>query len=71
MPRILAARGVANPVGEFWSNTTLLVPPEADVPFRNAFTGAAVAAAPEGDARVLRLSALFADFPVALLESAA
>jgi hypothetical protein len=41
------------------------------VPLRNAFTGAAVAAAPEGDARVVRLSTLFADFPVALLESAA
>ena len=71
VPRILAARGVANPVGEFWSDTTLLVPPEADVPLRNAFTGAVVAAAPEGDARVVRLSTLFADFPVALLESAA
>ena len=71
VPRILAARGVSNPVGAFWSDTALLVPAEVDVPLRNAFTGGTVGAEQDGDARVLRLSTVLADFPVALLESAA
>jgi (1->4)-alpha-D-glucan 1-alpha-D-glucosylmutase len=71
VPRILAARGVSNPVGEFWSDTTLILPPEAAVPLRNAFTGAAAAVQQDGEGRTLRLSTVFADFPVALLETAA
>ena len=75
VPRLLAARGVTEPVGkEYWGDTTIVLPAEVDVPFRNAFTGASVAVEHAGETREERrlvLAAVLADFPVALLEAAA
>ena len=68
VPRLLAARGAADPVGEaYWTDTRVALPPEVSGPMRNAFTGALVEA--EGE-RQLRVGRVLADFPLALLEAA-
>ena len=71
VPRLLAARGVTDPVGlAYWEDTTISLPGEADVPLRDAFTGATVSAEGAGDARRVRVGAVLTGFPVALLEAA-
>ena len=64
VPRLLARRGGATvPLGaEYWSDTTLELPPELAGRFTNVFTGEAL----EGAA--LSLGRVLARFPVALLE---
>jgi (1->4)-alpha-D-glucan 1-alpha-D-glucosylmutase len=71
VPRLLAARGVADAVGEaYWEDTVIALPAEADVPLRDAFTGAVVGSEGGGGPRHLRVGAALAVFPVALLEAA-
>jgi (1->4)-alpha-D-glucan 1-alpha-D-glucosylmutase len=71
VPRLLASRGVVKVMGPaYWEDTALVVPAEAEAPFRDAFTGARVDAEREGETLRLRVSSVLADFPVALLEAA-
>jgi (1->4)-alpha-D-glucan 1-alpha-D-glucosylmutase len=71
VPRLLAARGVMPVTGpDYWEDTAVVVPAEADGPFREAFTGARVAAVGDQNTRRLPLSTVLAEFPVALLEAA-
>ncbi|HYE90770.1 MAG TPA: malto-oligosyltrehalose synthase, partial [Terriglobales bacterium] len=71
VPRLLAARGVAAPLGdEYWQDTAIVVPPEVDVPLRDAFTGAAFAPEDLAVQRRARVGRVLAEFPVALLEAA-
>jgi (1->4)-alpha-D-glucan 1-alpha-D-glucosylmutase len=71
VPRLLAARGVVPVTGaEYWDDTALVLPAEARAPLRNAFTGAAINPAGDGETRRLLLGTVLADFPVALLEAA-
>jgi (1->4)-alpha-D-glucan 1-alpha-D-glucosylmutase len=71
VPRLLAARGIADPVGpDYWEDTTISLPAEIDVPLRDAFTGAVVTPEAEGDHRRIRVGTALAAFPVALLEAA-
>jgi len=51
------------PLGDAWGNDRLKIP--AGISFRNAFTGESVSVAEDG----LRLSDIFATYPVALLLS--
>src|SRR3989449_6244018 len=56
VPRVLAARGVPQPVGEaYWGDTSLALPAEVDGPLRNAFTGASVEGEAGADARRVRI----------------
>jgi (1->4)-alpha-D-glucan 1-alpha-D-glucosylmutase len=72
VPRLLASRGAAEPLGDAcWEDTTIALPPEVDGPFRNAFTGAGIDIEQVGDVRRIRMSRVLSDFPVALLEPAA
>jgi (1->4)-alpha-D-glucan 1-alpha-D-glucosylmutase len=72
VPRLLAARGVVEPLGaEYWGDTTVALPAEADIPLRDAFTGATMAAEGEADGRRLAIGTVLAQFPVAPLEAAA
>ena len=71
VPRLLAARGVAEPVGdEYWRDTGIAIPPEVTGPLRDAFTSARLEAAGTGKERVIPVGRVLADFPVALLEAA-
>ena len=71
VPRLLAARGVTQPIGDaYWGNTTVALPGEVDGPLRNAFTGASVEIVRAGEERRVRVGRLLADFPIALLEAA-
>jgi (1->4)-alpha-D-glucan 1-alpha-D-glucosylmutase len=71
VPRLLAARGVIDPVGtEYWEDATLVLPAEVHVPLRNALTTARVEPEGAGDERRLLVGTVLADFPVALLEAA-
>jgi (1->4)-alpha-D-glucan 1-alpha-D-glucosylmutase len=71
VPRVLARRGVREPVGlSYWENTALIVPAEVHVPLCDAFTGAALAAGAAGEERRLPLGMVLVDFPLALLEPA-
>jgi (1->4)-alpha-D-glucan 1-alpha-D-glucosylmutase len=71
VPRLLAARGIAEPVGaDYWGDTTITLPAEVDVTLRNAFTGVRVAPQGASDDRRLPLAEVLGDFPVALLEAA-
>ena len=70
-PRLLAARGVKDPIGEeYWVDTIVPVPAEVTGPLRNAFTGATVKVEGTSDARHLRVGRVLVDFPLALLEAA-
>jgi (1->4)-alpha-D-glucan 1-alpha-D-glucosylmutase len=71
VPRLLAGRGHAEPVGlGCWQDTAIALPAGTDVPLRNVFTGATVSPEGAGDERRLRVGVVLADFPVALLEAA-
>ena len=71
VPRLLAARGIADPVGaDYWDDTAITIPAEADVPLRDAFTGAVLTPEANGDGRRIRVGAALAAFPIALLEAA-
>ena len=71
VPRLLAARGVARPLGDaYWGDTTVALPVEVRGPLRNAFTGATVEIDAAGNARSVRIGRVLVDFPVALLEAA-
>src|ERR1044071_9162683 len=71
VPRLLAARGVTEPLGEaYWGDTAVAVPAEVHGPFRDAFTGASIEAAGGGARTTLRVGQVLVDFPVALLEAA-
>ena len=71
VPRLLAARGVAEPVGEsYWGTTAVALPAEIDGPLRNAFTGQRVQVTATGTDRSVPVARVLADFPVALLEAA-
>jgi (1->4)-alpha-D-glucan 1-alpha-D-glucosylmutase len=71
VPRLLAARGVGEPIGlAYWQDTAISLPAGADGSLRNVFTGAMVTVDGGGDERRLRVGDVLADFPVALLEAA-
>jgi (1->4)-alpha-D-glucan 1-alpha-D-glucosylmutase len=70
VPRLLAARGIPEPVGlAYWGDTAVVLPAEIHVPMRDAFTGVTVE--PEGteNERRLPVGKVLASFPVALLEA--
>ncbi|ALC15343.1 maltooligosyl trehalose synthase [Desulfuromonas soudanensis] len=57
------------PLGQrVWEKTCLVLPAGEEERYRNVFTGEISPSRPQGDLRVLLLSELLADFPVALLE---
>ncbi len=71
VPRLLAARGITEPVGpDYWEDTTVAVPAEIHVPLRDAFTGAAVEIEGPADDRRLAVGQVLRAFPIALLEAA-
>jgi (1->4)-alpha-D-glucan 1-alpha-D-glucosylmutase len=71
VPRLLAARGVTEPIGAaYWGDTTLVLPAEVSAPLRNALTGGVVKADGPGDERRVPVGLVLADFPLALLEAA-
>ena len=64
VPRLLAARGEAVPIGDaYWRDTTVVLPAEAQVPLRNALTGAALEVDAEGPASRVRVGRMLATFP--------
>ena len=71
VPRLVAARGISEPVGaDYWGDTMLVLPPEVTGSLRNAFTGADTVVARSGDVGRVPVGAALATFPVALLETA-
>ncbi len=74
VPRFLARLGLTGPpLGRaVWEGTWLALPPGfgvgSDRPFRNLFSGEAITPAERGGRWVLPAEAIFASFPVALLE---
>ena len=71
VPRLLAARGITEPVGtNYWDDTSLVLPTEIHVPMRNAFTARQIEPKGSADERRLPIGEVLSDFPVALLEAA-
>jgi (1->4)-alpha-D-glucan 1-alpha-D-glucosylmutase len=65
----LAGGAEVAPVGEVWGDTRLLLPPdEAGVKYRNIFTGELLKVERDRDEAALTLTAVLAQFPVAILE---
>ena len=71
VPRLLAARGITEPVGtNYWDDTAVVLPTEIHVAMRNAFTGRQIEPKGSAEERRLPIGEVLADFPVALLEAA-
>ena len=71
VPRLLAPRANAEPVGgEYWGDTAIALPAEVHVSLRDAFTGVTVEAEGPADDRRLDVGTVLSAFPIALLEAA-
>jgi (1->4)-alpha-D-glucan 1-alpha-D-glucosylmutase len=71
VPRLLAARGITEPVGDaYWEDTALVLPTEIHVPLRDVFTGAPIEPKGLADEHRLPVGTVLVEFPVALLEAA-
>lgn len=57
------------PIGKFWEGVALSLGADAAVRYRNHFTGEVVEADLRGDKKILSLSKVFANFPIALLKN--
>jgi len=72
VPRLitrLTPEGAGLPLGAAWGDTTVTVPSwKAESPYRNLFTGEALASAGQDEAQVLPAAAILGHCPVALLE---
>jgi (1->4)-alpha-D-glucan 1-alpha-D-glucosylmutase len=69
VPRLLARRGIVDPVGERgWGATAVVLPSALAGRYRDGFTGQAVDTAPGPDGPTLPLARAFEILPVTLLE---
>jgi (1->4)-alpha-D-glucan 1-alpha-D-glucosylmutase len=70
LPATLLPDADLRPTGEpVWSDTTIDAPPGSPASYRHVLTGVTVCAREAGEGRAFRAADVFADFPIAFLES--